>query len=152
MKKLLFMIGLGIVSSMYVNSVTASILGIGIKVSYEKGTMEWNADKTKTYCVGKGVCRLEVSADVPLGIYDGGIAVGIIGYSENGQFCMVFPKSILSNSEWAETFQNGRLYVGKDIILNSTVRSKLKNCPMLIKAGNYNYSVIDNEVLIALAN
>ena len=35
----------------------------GISINFKKGVKEWNATKTETECVGRGLCELSFSAD-----------------------------------------------------------------------------------------
>ncbi len=39
---------------------------VGIQVEVKKGTKEWNADRTKTECVGKGLCEFTLAAPLVL--------------------------------------------------------------------------------------
>lgn len=120
-------------------AIDASAL-FGIKIKFEKGSKEWNADHTKTECVGKGLCTISIDVDA--------LNVGTLGWGENGRFGLSTSKNILSDRFWSDTFCDGYLTIYKDIILSTDIVSKIKNCPPIIKAGKYKYTIENSELVV----
>ncbi len=147
MKKIILMGFLTIIGLTYSVSSSAFKL-LGVEVKYVKGTREWNATKTEAICVGKGMCEITVKGNIGMAYQSGGDGIGTLGFTDGGQFGMTFPKEMLADPYWKETFANGYIYIGKDIELGSDIQSKLKNCPRYIKAGNYKYQIQDGLVLV----
>ena len=147
MKKIILMSVLTLSILSYSISSSASKL-LGVEVTYIKGTKEWNATKTAVECIGKGVCEFTIKGGIGLAYQSGGDGIGTLGFTEDGKFGLLVPTDVASDPYWKETFSNGTLYIGKDITISNDIKSKLKNCPQYIKAGNYKYKVDKNSILV----
>jgi hypothetical protein len=145
MKKL-FLLGCLLMSAMLQTAFAMKIAGV--KISIERGTKEWNADRTAAVCIGRGLCILLIEANVELGSVTSGSCVGELGYTEDGKFGLMLPSAVLTDKHCQETFAGGSVYIGKDIELGQDIRGKLKNCPSFIRAGSYRYIQQGNEVLV----
>lgn len=64
MKKFVFLICAFCFFGMY-SALAATMVGVVVEV--KKGTKEWNADHTKTECVGKGFCEMTITGTVGTG-------------------------------------------------------------------------------------
>ena len=152
MKKIILMSGLLLASIFSFNNASAFKL-LGVKVHVEKGTKEWDATHTHVYCVGKGFCELTIETSAGLVKYTpGGNINGTLGTDVNGNLAISFPEEYLQDGVWGETFANGVVYIGSDIELTSEIRSQIKNCPRVIKAGNYRYFVEAGTAYVIFAN
>lgn len=135
------------VMTLYSSNASAKLFGLG--VTFKKGTKEWNATKTAADCIGKGLCELVITFDPPLGYYQSGDNVnGLVGNDENGNFGIAFPIEILKDRFWSDTFTGGFLFIGSNIAISNEIKSKVKNCPDLIKSGSYSYRVADGQVIV----
>ncbi|RYD53316.1 MAG: hypothetical protein EOP52_04020 [Sphingobacteriales bacterium] len=98
MKKIVLALGLMAVSAMSYQA-QAAIKLFGFEVSFEKGSKEWNADRTSAECIGKGLCKISVRADAlsfkgNIGIDDEGRVIFVPGT----EFNKSFPKELASGS------------------------------------------------------
>jgi hypothetical protein len=141
MKKLILML----VVLMGVIVDVSAIKLFGIEIHVKKGTLEWDATRTFTECVGKGLCEFTIkgSADIG-GIYSG----GTLGFDESGRFGLSLPKELLQDPRWSDTFVRGQVTINKDIYLSNEITSKIRNCPTKIKAGIYSISQEGNFIFI----
>ena len=112
----------------------------GIKIHFEKGTKQWNADHTVVECVGKGICIFTIDVNA--------LSTGTLGWGENGKFGLSTSTSILNDSYWADTFTGGYLTIYKDIVLSTDIISKIRNCPSVVKAGRYKYAIENSELVV----
>lgn len=147
MKKLILML---VVLMGVIVDVSAGIKLGGIEVHVERGRKEWNADKTATFCVGKGICIFTIKANVDIGAakshYEPGS--GLLSF-DNNKLALVLSESCLRDSYWSDLFVNGQLYVGATIDLDPRIREKFgPNCPRQILAGNYNIQRNDGLLVI----
>lgn len=140
MKKLILML---VVLMGVIVDVSAGIKLFGIEIHVKKGTLEWDATKTKTECVGKGLCEITIKGGADIG---GVFSGGILGFDESGRFGLSLPKEVLQDPKWSDTFVRGQVTIFKDIYLSNDITSKIRNCPVKIKAGTY--SIIQEGNLI----
>lgn len=118
---------------------------IGIQVEVKKGTKEWNADRTKTECIGKGLCEIILTGTI------GGStpqSLGTLGWINGGIFGLSLPASILRDAQWSDTFVNGYVTIQQDLSITPDIMGKIKDCPRVIKAGKYRYKLDGNAVLV----
>lgn len=121
---------------------------LGLEVEVEKGTKEWNADKTDTKCVGKGLCYIKVKGNGGLLSTFG--TKGTLGFTEDGRFGIAFAAANLPKEIWGDTFVGGTVTINKDIDL-SGVQTLLRGCPSAIHSGTYRY-VVDGEQIVLFFN
>ncbi len=112
----------------------------GIKIHYERGAKEWNAAHTEAVCIGRGICEFKITGNA--------MNVGTLGNGENNRFGFATSKDVLRNTFWAETFNGGYLFIDKDIELSTDIISKIRNCPRIIKAGKYPYTIEGTELVV----
>ncbi len=143
MKKLMMIFSLILSVVVYSQQAHAKLLGIEIR--FEKGTKQWNADRTETKCEGKGICIIVIKGNV--GLNENEMA-GTLGFDENNRFGMLVSADQIRSSQWGDTFVDGVLTIYKDITLGSDIREKLRNCPSTIPAGKYRYTVENGSATI----
>jgi len=146
MKKLIMMFSLLLSVVLYSQQAQAKLFGIEIR--FEKGTKQWNADRTETKCEGKGICVIVIKGNV--GPSENELA-GTLGFNENGRLGMEVSADLIRNSKWNDTFVDGVLTIYKDLSIGSDIREKLRNCPASIPAGKYRYT-IENGMAVILFN
>lgn len=117
----------------------------GLEIEFHKGTKEWNADKTKTECVGKGVCTVTFKGSG--GLLSTSATPGILGFTEDGRFVMSCATNLITEEAWGDTFVGGSITIYKDIDLSS-LQGQLRGCPSSIRAGTYHYVVDGNQIVI----
>lgn len=142
MKKMFFLFSFLFVTGIY--SASASKI-FGIEVKVVKGTKEWNADRTAIECVGKGFCELTIKVSVSGPEPQ---SIGTLGWIDDSTFGLSVPASILRDSKWSDTFENGFVTIQKDLLISSDIASQIKNCPSTIKAGKYRYKLDGNSVYV----
>jgi hypothetical protein len=81
MKKIVLALTVVAVSAVSFQS-QAAIKLLGFELSFEKGTKEWNADKTASECIGRGICKISVKANALT-------FNGNIGIDEEGHLILV---------------------------------------------------------------
>lgn len=142
MKKFVFLFCA--VSLLFSRTVMATSV-VGIQVEVKKGTKEWNADRTKTECVGKGFCEMTITGTVGGSVPQ---AVGTLGWIDGVSFGISFPSAILNDKQWKDTFENGVVSIQSDLVLTPDITAKIKQCPTVIKAGKYRYKLDGNSVYV----
>jgi hypothetical protein len=118
---------------------------VGVQVEVKKGTKEWNADRTKTECVGKGLCEVTITGTI------GGStpqSLGTLGWIDGRIFGMSFSSEILRDPNWSDTFVNGYVTIQQDLSITPDIAGKIKNCPRVIKAGKYRYKLDGSAVIV----
>ena len=133
--------------SLFLHQQVMAINIIGVEVQIVKGTREWNADKTATLCVGKGICEIIFKGSTPLSLLH---TNGTLGRDDRNRLLLRVPSSILNDSQWSDTFVRGKVGIYQDIRISSDIAAKVKDCPNVIKAGQYTYEKVGNDVLIVL--
>lgn len=144
MKKLIMMFCIAFAGMMISETATAKIFGISI--TYKRGIREWNADRTETYCVGRGLCEIIISGSA--GGSGSVVGIGTLGFDENKRFGLSFSADVLRDPNWTDTFVDGILTITQDILIDRDIISKLPNCPPVIKPGRYKYVVAGNEAIV----
>jgi hypothetical protein len=144
MKKLIMMFCIAFAGMMISETATAEI--VGVTVTYKRGIREWDATRTKTECVGRGLC--EVSVGGTIGGSGSIVGVGTLGFDENKRFALSFSADILRDPNWKDTFVDGILTVTQDVLIDRDIIRKLPNCPPVIKPGRYKYVVNGNEAIV----
>lgn len=133
-----------------VSEMMAGIKLGGVEVTIQRGRKEWNADRTETFCVGKGLCVIVIKANVDIGMaksdYQPG--TGLLSY-DNNQLSLVISQKCLSDSYWSDLFIGGKLHVGSTIELDPKLREIFgSSCPRQIKAGDYSIQRVDDLIII----
>jgi hypothetical protein len=118
---------------------------VGVQVEVKKGTKEWNADRTKTECVGKGLCEFTIGGTVGSSTPQ---SLGTLGWINEGTFGLSLPADILRDAKWSDTFVNGYVTIQQDLSITPDVAGKIKNCPRVIKAGKYGYKLDGKAVIV----
>lgn len=117
----------------------------GLEVNVEKGTKEWNADKTDTKCVGKGLCTISIKGNGGLLSTSG--TPGTLGFTEDGRFALSLSSLYITKEAWGDTFVDGTVTIYKDLDLRS-LQSQLRGCPASIPAGTYRYVTTGDQIVV----
>ncbi len=131
-------------------SSNATIKIGGIEVSIERGKKEWNADKTATFCVGKGLCVIVVKGSLDIGVtkIPRELGSGILGV-QDGHTVLVLPIRSIDDSYWKNLFVDNKLYVGSDILIDKQASQKIgSGCLDVIKTGSYSYKIQDETIVV----
>ena len=131
--------------SLITNQVVMAASVIGIQVEVKKGTKEWNADRTKVECVGKGICEITITGTIGNASSQ---LMGTLGWIDGGTFGLSLPATLLRDANWSDTFVNGFVTIQQDLAITPDIVAKIKNCPRVIKAGKYRYAIEGNEVYV----
>lgn|GEM_PF-2118460 len=123
----------------------APFIPIKIKITYERGISEWNADHTKTFCVGKGTCKITFDVGINRMTYDGTLE------NHDGKIYLVYPASYVN--QFKEDFAGGKHSINTDITVDAATAQKLEANAFTVRAGQYNVTMDERgNAMVFLTN
>lgn len=108
----------------------------GIKIEFERGHKDWNGDKTATECVGKGICKLTITADA---LTTGGDNKGY-GVAKNdgrGNLLIEIDRKITTQRSLSEMFEGAKFVVDGDFEIPNELIQKLGLKQNKVNKGRY---------------
>lgn len=123
----------------------------GFNFSWQRGRPEWNADKTDTRCVGKGMCTGKIGFDVDIKPTLHVTPDGLEGFdTENNQYTgnLIHYKNGLAiefsrqyYDSYRQDFDGGYFQLNQDLIINYNVLQLLGyQGGNSFRAGNYPFT------------